>query len=101
MDVNDLEVHLTRALATSSPLNLLPELVARATTDDTRALHKSLFALYRVFTVALSSQYYAQSTSSAVTEVRKWLEQHIENYTDTLVSLLDHPSADIRASWFF
>jgi hypothetical protein len=101
MDVEVLEAHLTQALADSSPLNLLPELIAYSKTDDARTLYKTIFALYRVFTFALRSQYYAGSATSAVVEVRRWLEQHIEDYSNTLILLLDHPSADIRVSLCF
>ena len=100
MKVEDLEAHLTQAFVDRSPLNLLPELIACAKTHDARTLHKALFALYRVFTVALGSRYYAPSATSAVSEVRRWLEQHVEEYVNTLISLLDHSSVDIRASLF-
>lgn len=98
MDVEVLEAHVTQALANSSPLDLLPELIACVETDDARTLHKTIFALHRVFTFALRSQYYAGSVTSAVDEIRRWLEQHIENYSNTLILFLDHPSADIRVS---
>ena len=100
MKVEDLEAHLTQAFVDRSPLNLLPELIACAKTHDARTLHKALFALYRVFTVALGSRYYAPSATSAVSEVHRWLEQHVEEYVNTLISLLDHSSVDIRASFF-
>jgi hypothetical protein len=98
MELEDLEAHLTKAVVQSSPLDLLPELLARTITEDTHALHKILFALYRVFAAVLRSQYYAPTVTSAVAEIRSWLEQHIERYTNILISLLDHTSLDIRVS---
>lgn len=98
MSIEALETHLTRALKEFSSINRLPELLALAQSEDPRVVYQATFALYRVFAVALVSPYYAARATSEMAQVRKWIEQQLEEFLKVLCGLLCHPTIDLRVS---
>lgn len=96
MRIEQLEAELTTALLERTSLNSFSELLSFTESDDSRLLYKAIFALYRLFTVALASPFYSKPQSSEVLKVTKWLDIKIDNFTDVLSNLLHHEVADIR-----
>lgn len=96
MDVEELESQLTSGFAEGSSLNSLRDLLSFTTSDDPQLLYKSIFALYRVFTVGLKSPYYSHRKTVEIVGVQKWLEECLEEFVELLTKLLAHSSVDIR-----
>lgn len=97
--IEKLEEDLKLAIENSSSLNALADLLKEATKNKTRpqVLHKAIYALYRVFSLLISGNWYHSSSRQSQKNlvIRKWLVERLDQYLELLSSLLEHAELTI------
>jgi U3 small nucleolar RNA-associated protein 19 len=97
--IESLEGDLKHAIENSSSLNALADLLKEATKNkmQPRLRHKAIYALYRVFSLLISTNWYHSSSrpSQKNQVIRKWLVERLDQYLELLSSLLEHTELTI------
>jgi hypothetical protein len=98
-EIEKLEGDLKHAIENSSSLNALADLLKEATKNkkQPQLLHKSIYALYRIFSLLISANWYHSSSrpNQKNLVIRKWLVERLDQYLELLSSLLDHTEPTI------
>ncbi|KIM21765.1 hypothetical protein M408DRAFT_300994 [Serendipita vermifera MAFF 305830] len=97
--IESLEQELQTAIETSASLNSLADLlkVAKKNKKQPLMLHKAIYALYRVFSLLISANYYHSPSRPSEKEliVRRWLVERLDQYLELLASFSEHPEPAI------
>lgn len=100
--IEKLEQDLKTAIETSSSLNSLADLLkeAKKHKKQPQILHKAIYALYRIFSLLVSGNYYHSQSKPSEKElvVRRWLVERLDQYLDFISSLSEHnePTISVR-----
>ncbi|KAH7913993.1 CBF/Mak21 family-domain-containing protein [Hygrophoropsis aurantiaca] len=97
--VKKLEEQLTSAVANSSSLNPLADLLELAhSATDAKDMSKAVYALYRVFVIIITNGKLVYGGDDAAKAVRKWIWERLDSYVELLVGLLQDEEAALRKS---
>jgi U3 small nucleolar RNA-associated protein 19 len=95
--LKQLEDRLTVSISANTSLNPLADLTSLAASlDHPRLVLKAIYAIYRVFILAISKGYLETSTDEQVKVVRTWLFERLDEYTRFLCGLLKDDESLLR-----
>lgn len=100
-DIKAFEDELTAAVQANTSLNKLADLLEIVLGKDMQPqeLSKGIFALYRVFTLVISTGKLTVQGEGPAKAVKTWLWERLHSYTDFLVVLLKDDEKIIRVSY--
>jgi hypothetical protein len=98
--ITNLEEKISAAIDSGDSLNELLELLQYTTTKDNAAKkHQGIWALYRLFSRLIEKKRLFEKAANADANlVREWLMARFSDYTDLLVTLLQHEELQMRVS---
>ncbi|KAG8217601.1 CBF/Mak21 family-domain-containing protein, partial [Butyriboletus roseoflavus] len=97
--IKDLELQIIAALANNASLNCLSDLLDIAqNVSGAKDTSKTVYSLYRVFVIIISSNKLALGGGDAAKIVRKWVWERLDAYVNLLLGLLQDEEATLRIS---
>ncbi|KAG6329818.1 hypothetical protein ID866_9269 [Astraeus odoratus] len=95
----ELEAEITAAVARNASLNSLLDLLNLAQDEsNAKDLSKTIYCLYRVFVVIISSDKLVPGGGDAAKQVRKWIWDRLDTFVELLVGLLQDEEPTLRKS---
>ncbi|RXW24236.1 hypothetical protein EST38_g1601 [Candolleomyces aberdarensis] len=99
-EIKNLEDTLASSVKANTSLNKLADLVDLVVKQqEPQVVSKGIYALYRTFTLIISTGKLSISGDDAVKAVKAWLWERLHAYTDFLVGLLKDEEKVLR-TWF-
>ena len=100
-DVHSLELSITKAIEDDTNLNGISELIRIASGQgDAKAVHVSLYAMYRIFTLLASGGRLRNipNATDADLVILQWLDARLSDFDAILVGLLQSTEPALRVS---
>lgn len=99
-DIKNLEDSLGISVKANTSLNKLADLVDLVVNQhDPQIVSKGIYALYRIFTLIISTGKLSISGDDSVKAVKTWLWERLHAYTDFLVGLMKDEEKVLRVSF--
>ncbi|KAJ2925280.1 hypothetical protein H1R20_g11839, partial [Candolleomyces eurysporus] len=99
-DIKSIEDALASSVKASTSLNKLADLVDLVVKQqEPQVVSKGIYALYRIFTLIISTGKLSISGDDAAKAVKAWLWERLHAYTDFLLGLLKDEEKVLR-TWF-